>query len=81
MISPTWLAYYLNTSFGQRLLMRKVLELFAPFKTNRIAISTVVIPPLSLVTEIETLERQAQEHTLASHEIWTATQKGMYSRN
>lgn len=80
LISPTWLAYYLNTSFGQRLLSDKSSgSVLRRLNLTELRSLPIVFPPLSLVTEIETLERQAQEHTLAAHDIWTATQKGMYS--
>lgn len=79
-ISPTWLAYYLNSFYGQKLLSER--SSGATVRRLRLAelrSLPLFVPPLSLIQEIESLEGQAQDHTRTSHEIWTAIRTGIYA--
>jgi len=78
--SPTWLAYFLNTTYGQRLLSERI----AGATVRRLRMAELrslplLLPPLSLVQEIEALEQQAQAHTQSAHELWAAILTGMYA--
>ena len=78
-ISPTWLAYYLNSSYGQKMLS----ERSSGATVRRLCLAglrslPLFVPPLSISIEIESLESQAQDHTRIAHEIWTAIRNGIY---
>jgi hypothetical protein len=79
-ISPTWLAYYLNSSYSQQLLVERI----AGATVRRLRMAELrslplLLPSSSLVEEIETLEQQAQAHTQAAHELWAAILTGMFA--
>ena len=80
LLSATWLAYFLNTNHGQKLLI----ERSSGATVRRLHMADlrslpVVIPSEQLVKEIETLELQAQENSQTAHEIWAAIISSMYS--
>jgi hypothetical protein len=79
-ISPTWLAYFLNTRHGQHLLSERI----AGATVRRLRMAELrslplLLPPLPLVQEIESLEQQAQANTQSAHELWAAILTGMYA--
>ena len=79
-MSPIWLAYYLNTRLGQKLLC----ERGSGTTLRRIRLSDLhslplYIPPASITSEIETLEREAQRQTQSAHEMWATIQTSMYA--
>ncbi len=79
-LSSTWLSYFLNTAYGQGLLLER--SSGATVRRLRLAdlrSASIIIPPLPLTKEVEALEIQAQQHSQAAHEVWAAIIKGMYA--
>lgn len=79
-LSATWLAYYLNTTHGQQLLI----ERSSGATVRRLHVADLrslplMLPPEQLVKEIEDLEHQAQANSQTAHEIWAAIISSMYS--
>ncbi|TRZ50182.1 hypothetical protein D4S03_07185 [bacterium] len=80
LLSATWLAYFLNTTHGQRLLI----ERSSGVTVRRLHMADLrslplMLPPQELVREIEALEHQAQANSQSAHEIWAAIISSMYA--
>lgn len=79
-LSSTWLSYFLNTTYGQGLLIER--SSGATVRRLRMADMRslpLIAPPMPLIKEVEALEKQAQQHTETAHENWATILKGMYA--
>jgi len=79
-ISPVWVANYLNTSYGKRLLRERssgtTLRRLHMVDLEQLP---VVVPNKNIIQEIELLEKQASQHAQAANELFEQTIHGMYA--